>query len=123
VTKTAKLNWIVRLRRWFCEKQNNRCAVCGLLFKANSDDVKERPVLDHSHISKRVRGALCQSCNYGIGFLKDSPELMKSAIAYLEADYSRNPPHPEEESESIIGLAPRDFSYENWFSLQNGFTA
>jgi hypothetical protein len=42
---------------------------------------------DHCHESGAPRGVLCHWCNTGIGGLKDSVELLRAAIAYLE-----NPP-------------------------------
>lgn len=31
-----------------------------------------------------VRGLLCRMCNHGIGLLRDSPDVIRSAVAYLE---------------------------------------
>lgn len=56
-------------------KQGGKCAICG----------KSEPVLcvDHCHKTQYVRGLLCSNCNSGIGFLKDSPELVLKALKYL----------------------------------------
>jgi hypothetical protein len=53
------------------------CAICG---------VHETKVwhTDHCHKTNKVRGILCASCNPGLGRFKDSIEIMKAAIAYLE---------------------------------------
>jgi Recombination endonuclease VII len=47
-------------------------------------------VVDHDHechetqkCLKCIRGALCGSCNWGLGNFKDSPELLARAIEYL----------------------------------------
>lgn len=57
--------------------QGGLCAVC-----------KERPdsglCVDHSHVTGKVRGLLCLTCNAGIGMLKDSESLLSSAIEYLK---------------------------------------
>lgn len=41
-------------------------------------------VQDHDHETGRVRGWLCQSCNRGIGLLRDSVSVLKCATHYLE---------------------------------------
>jgi hypothetical protein len=58
--------------------QGGRCAICG--------ETPERLVVDHCHASGMVRGLLCQSCNFGIGHLRDSVERLQSAIQYLKRD-------------------------------------
>ncbi|MEV6200788.1 endonuclease VII domain-containing protein [Streptomyces sp. NPDC051771] len=40
--------------------------------------------VDHCHETGRVRGVLCLNCNIGLGLLKESPERIRRAIAYLE---------------------------------------
>src|SRR5580693_8284529 len=61
--------------------QNGRCAIC-----------KELPpegkllCVDHNHRTGSTRGLLCDACNKGVGFLQDSPERLRTAIAYL-AEY------------------------------------
>jgi Recombination endonuclease VII len=48
------------------ESQDFTCAICG-------DDGKL--VIDHSHESGKNRGLLCNRCNWGIGLLRESPDL------------------------------------------------
>jgi len=64
--------------KYIGESQNNLCFTCGV-----SLDIG-RWNTDHDKVSGRVRGILCTSCNFGLGFLKDSTELLKSAIVYIE---------------------------------------
>src|SRR5579883_279302 len=45
--------------------------------------------LDHDHKTGFIRGLLCGSCNKGLGFFKDSPELMERAIRYLAKNKGR----------------------------------
>ncbi len=45
---------------------------------------KIRLEVDHDHATGAVRGALCGRCNKAIGLFKDSPELIRRALAYLE---------------------------------------
>lgn len=55
-------------------QSRTECAICektGKLF------------IDHCHSSKKIRGVLCQQCNFGLGNFKDDPALLAKAIAYL----------------------------------------
>ena len=71
-------------KEWFdsiLKAQGGVCAICtspdtGLKGKAFA--------VDHNHKTNRVRGLLCSKCNTALGSFKDSVELLKSAIAYLE---------------------------------------
>ena len=58
-------------------KQNGVCAICG------SPPKKKSLAIDHCHANKKIRALLCDSCNYGLGCLKDNPELLEKAAAYL----------------------------------------
>jgi len=108
-------HWLSHLREWFVKKQNNRCAICGVHF-----EIARRTHLDHCHVTKHTRGALCSSCNSGLGMFKEDVALLESAISYLQVDYSQNPPHPKDELgfNPTIGLAPREFDYAAWFRYQ-----
>jgi hypothetical protein len=66
-------------RRGVLDSQWNRCAACSCGFSK-----PVRAVVDHCHLTGRVRGFLCDRCNRAIGFFKDSPELLQKAIEYLE---------------------------------------
>jgi hypothetical protein len=46
-------------------------------------------VVDHDHDHGKVRGLLCEPCNQGIGRLKDDPDLIRSAITYLQRSRSQ----------------------------------
>lgn len=60
--------------------QNGKCAICSGEFDSTLH-------VDHCHKTGAIRGLLCNACNSGLGKLKDSVKLLKSAIKYLE-----NPP-------------------------------
>jgi hypothetical protein len=55
--------------------QDGKCAICGV-------GVPEH--VDHDHVTGRIRGMLCFSCNGGLGQFGDSVERLRLAIAYLE---------------------------------------
>lgn len=63
------------------ELQNGGCAICGN--QQTRKGVKYLAV-DHDHASGTIRGLLCDRCNRGLGFFKDSPELLNRASAYLQ---------------------------------------
>ena len=63
-------------------KQKFRCAVCR---RHPEEFSRGRPLdLDHDHITKRVRGLLCESCNKGIGQLGDTIDRVGAAYQYLK---------------------------------------
>ena len=58
------------------EDQHGLCATCG-----------KKPIktlcVDHDHVTGKVRGLLCSSCNRGIGLLQDSIDILKQSVKYL----------------------------------------
>jgi hypothetical protein len=40
--------------------------------------------LDHDHDTGQIRDLLCASCNLALGGFKDNPEMLRSALKYLE---------------------------------------
>lgn len=61
-------------------EQNNSCAIC----KVHLMDLKKTPNIDHCHSTGKVRGLLCNNCNFGLGFFKDNVDNMLEAILYLK---------------------------------------
>jgi hypothetical protein len=52
------------------------CVICG----------SEEPlVVDHDHVTGKIRGMLCGHCNRGLGHFRDSPELLDFAAQYIHA--------------------------------------
>ncbi len=39
--------------------------------------------IDHCHETGEIRGTLCQACNSLLGYAEDDPEILLSAISYL----------------------------------------
>jgi len=62
------------LNRFIDAKQEEECVICGELAE----------VVDHDHLTGRIRGALCQRCNMGLGHFKDNPLLLQQAALYLQ---------------------------------------
>jgi Recombination endonuclease VII len=58
------------------DRQNGLCKICGELL--------ERALVDHCHVTNKVRGLLCQKCNSGLGMFRDRIDSLKQAIRYLE---------------------------------------
>ena len=61
--------------------QNNRCAICKEpLDSQNPHNV----IIDHNHLTGKIRGILCRKCNLAIGQLRDNPEYAYNAFLYLK---------------------------------------
>lgn len=63
------------------EAQNGVCAICG---KPESHPRKKNLAVDHCHTTGKIRGLLCNSCNTGIGLLKEDERLFLRTIEYLK---------------------------------------
>ena len=61
-------------------EQNYSCAICNI----HRDDYSKDFAVDHCHETGKVRALLCNNCNVGLGFFKDSSSIIKKAIAYLD---------------------------------------
>ncbi|WP_311318340.1 endonuclease VII domain-containing protein [Streptomyces sp. 840.1] len=57
--------------------QQGTCCIC---LTASAEHV------DHCHETGRVRGVLCFSCNAALGQLKDRPDAIRRAAAYVEGN-------------------------------------
>ncbi len=67
--------------------QGGVCKVCGEPETTRGKGGLVKPLaVDHDHESDTVRGLLCQSCNVGIGYFKDQPNLLRAAARYLKGD-------------------------------------
>lgn len=65
------------------DKQNGVCAICK---KPETKIVNGKLIplsVDHDHVTGKVRGLLCRTCNNALGQFKDSLENLYSAIKYL----------------------------------------
>lgn len=52
---------------WICSKSVSEC-------------------VDHDHDSGKIRGALCRTCNAGLGLFKDNADIVLSAALYLKSE-------------------------------------
>lgn len=66
-------------------EQNGCCAICNLELPdiMTYTDRSQAAVVDHCHITDKVRGLLCRSCNLMLGHGKDEAKLLYNGYAYL----------------------------------------
>lgn len=64
------------VERFIQAKETEECVICGL----------PAEVVDHDHATGRIRGALCQRCNMGLGHFRDNPLLLQQAALYLQGE-------------------------------------
>lgn len=97
--RTTRNRWLRRIYGITVEEyerleseQNGLCAVCGCKETRSTRSSKRvweynltpRLVVDHDHVTGKIRGLLCHKCNVGIGQLNDDPKLLRAALTYLE---------------------------------------
>ena len=64
--------------------QQGKCAICNKYITIEVDKSRTSTAcVDHNHETGEVRGILCDSCNKGIGYLKDNIMILENAIKYL----------------------------------------
>ena len=85
-----RLGWYKLTLREFVAllvRQNFKCAICPTELDYPDDPMLpnlKRMNIDHDHITGKVRGLLCRSCNMGLGSFKDNLSIVKRAVRYLE---------------------------------------
>lgn len=71
------------------EKQNYMCVICGEEHRTD-----KKLVVDHCHISGKVRALLCNKCNFNVlGVYKDNYDIIKRALEYLEKHHKNELPY------------------------------
>lgn len=64
-------------------RQNRVCAICQepQAWNRREGDIL---VVDHDHSTGQVRGLLCHACNQALGLMRDNPDVLRRAAAYVE---------------------------------------
>ena len=61
--------------------QGGCCVGCS-----TTDPGKNDWHVDHRHSDGKLRGILCNRCNFALGYVKDSIDTLKNLIEYLDRD-------------------------------------
>lgn len=61
-------------------RQKGVCSIC----KGEGKRHKYALGVDHNHKTGKVRELLCAHCNAALGMAKESPEILRAMIAYLD---------------------------------------
>jgi len=64
------------------KNQEYKCLIC----KDSQSNHGRKFCVDHNHITKKVRGILCQPCNTAMGLLKENLHTLKTMIDYIKKD-------------------------------------
>lgn len=65
-------------------QQQNLCAICGVKLILTGSRTHRKAAVDHDHVTGKIRGILCGSCNVGLGNFRDDYRLLLRAVAYLK---------------------------------------
>lgn len=81
----AQLRTIIKSRYGISLKQAKNiwktpCEICGLQPQANRF---KKSNIDHDKKTTKIRGALCDNCNHGLGQFKHNKKILQKAIKYL----------------------------------------
>jgi uncharacterized protein YlaI len=78
IERARRLGMTVVQLQMAYDAQNARCAICKREIEYRSAHT------DHCHDRNVFRGFLCSDCNHILGFAKDSIDILKAAISYLD---------------------------------------
>jgi hypothetical protein len=80
VSSKMKYNYGITLDDYnrMYELQSGVCMICK-----KKETNGKRLAIDHDHDTGKVRGLLCNHCNIGLGKFFDNPQLLQSAINYI----------------------------------------
>ena len=76
--KKLKLNYGICLEDFntMLMEQNYLCKICK--------NKMNKPCVDHSHSTGKVRGLLCSECNTALGLFKENVDILEEAILYVK---------------------------------------
>lgn len=66
----------------FCALLNKQGGVCAICRRIGWNG--RGPHIDHNHATGKIRGIICSSCNTGLGYIKDNPNIARAMADYLE---------------------------------------
>ena len=101
------------------EQQSGKCCICGQPEQTKrsatyrGENLQLLLAVDHDHVTGKVRGLLCGTCNRGIGYLRENPVFLAAAIIYLSggrvihAQQSESPRDELGEKRSLKGKGQR----------------
>jgi hypothetical protein len=61
------------------DKQGGKCSICG----RHQSDLRRRLCVDHNHATGKIRGLLCNKCNFILGYANDDVVILSKAIDYI----------------------------------------
>lgn len=64
--------------------QKHSCKICGV----HEKECNRSLCVDHCHTTGKIRGLLCDTCNRGLGLLREDVEVLQKAIEYLNENIS-----------------------------------
>jgi len=64
------------------KKQNGLCKICCVPIPMDSISC----CIDHNHNTGKIRGILCNRCNFALGMCKDDVLILQAAIRYLTVE-------------------------------------
>lgn len=67
------------------DSQDKKCAICH-----TDKPGKVTWHTDHCHITNRIRGILCHSCNTGLGHFRDDISVLNTAVEYLKKNQNND---------------------------------
>lgn len=58
-------------------RAGGKCSICGKY-------VGSKLVIDHDHMTGKVRGMICTACNFALGWVGDNQKILANMITYLK---------------------------------------